>query len=113
MEVEGTFPDSLIIRWTYDENIEIDGFIIQLRQEGSDVWFNTSLIDPAIREFQLTDLNVANIYLVRLIAVDRDRQAVALSLARPIRMVESGRLSYYLPIRFKDSSRLSFKFVTL
>lgn len=95
MEVEGTFPDSLIIRWSYSEDIEIDGFIIQLRPMGVDTWFNTSLIDPSLREFRLTDLGVANIELVRLIAVDRDRHAVSLSSTRPIRVLQSGGFEYF------------------
>lgn len=95
LEVEGTFPDSLIIRWSYSEDIQIDGFIIQLRPMGVDTWFNTSLIDPSLREFRLTDLGVANIELVRLIAVDRDRHAVSLSSTRPIRVLQSGGFEYF------------------
>ena len=93
LEVEGTFPDSLIVRWSYPEDIDIDGFIIQLRPQGTNLWFNTSLIDPSLREFQLTDLHVADIDLIRLIAVDRDRQAVSLSQTQEVRRVYSGSVS--------------------
>ncbi|XP_022097166.1 mucin-17-like isoform X2 [Acanthaster planci] len=72
--------------WNFDREDErfIQGFILQYRESHVSVYTNTSLIPASERNYTLTNLKPGTLYLLRLLAIDRDANPAAASFQKPV-----------------------------
>ncbi|XP_071840551.1 uncharacterized protein [Apostichopus japonicus] len=88
--------DKVSLTWNIlPTDVEIDGFLVQVKLIGLNEWITvSSLLSPEEREFIIEGVISADVREIRVIAVDQSKIAVMTSLTVPVRKIASGMRSH-------------------
>lgn len=85
------FSDKVTLEWNIlGSGFVFDGFLVQVRLEGSDEWIDvSSLLQPDERMFVISGID-STISFLRVIAVDQSKKEVSRSIPMSLRKFDSG-----------------------